>query len=258
MRSTGTSCVGAQLAAAAPARRGLAAAACRKKSGRTAQRARGWPLLVRSSRASHAGWRGWGRRGSLWQRAEVITRSPPFRPEPAPLSFSRSYTRRRPHGRTVSRYCRGPAHRVVQAQGFAVRSASALRLPVKPAKATDVPSQHGVGSPTTNPFPRSRRPAPPLLAMRLELKPAQTKVVRSSGASPRMKLRRAVKLSGRSTALISAVSRHGVRWIAVLIRISNWSQSSSSSWNWSRWNGITSRLGLRLEAAHHQPADLLL
>jgi hypothetical protein len=48
--------------------------------------------------------------------------------------------------------------------------------------------------------------------------------------------------------------------MALVIRISNWSQSSSSSWNW-KVDGIGSTrqgLALRLEAAHQQPADFFL
>ena len=83
-------------------------------------------------------------------------------------------------------------------------------------------------------------PAPPALAMPAELNPAQTKNPASSGASPRMKLPSSVKLSGPfSSSLTSAVSRHGVRWIAFVIRISKWSQSSGSSWN-SKPSGIGS------------------
>ena len=77
-------------------------------------------------------------------------------------------------------------------------------------------------------------PAPPEFAIPAELKPAATKKWRSSGASPRMKLPSGVKLSGPlRSILILAVSRQGVRWIAAVISGSNWSQSSSRSWNWN-------------------------
>ena len=55
-----------------------------------------------------------------------------------------------------------------------------------------------------------------------------------------MKLPSVVKLSGPfSSSFTGAVARQGVRWMALVIRISNWSQSSGSSWN-SKPSGIGS------------------
>ena len=75
-------------------------------------------------------------------------------------------------------------------------------------------------------------PAPPAQAMPTELKPAQTKKLRSSGASPRTNWLSGVKLSGPLRNSLMPVSRStGIRVIALSMRIEKWSQSSPSSWN---------------------------
>ena len=68
--------------------------------------------------------------------------------------------------------------------------------------------------------------------MPIELKPAAMKTFRTSGAGPKIYFWSAVKLSGPLSSIFTfAVDRQGVRWMALFMRISNWSQSSSKSWN---------------------------
>ena len=76
-----------------------------------------------------------------------------------------------------------------------------------------------------------------------------------------MKLPSSVKLSGPfSSILISAVSRHGVRWIALrhqdleLVPVLGQQLELEAVGN----RIDVPRLGHRLEAAHHEAADLLL
>ena len=60
-----------------------------------------------------------------------------------------------------------------------------------------------------------------------------------------MKLPSGVKLSGPLSSIFTgAVCRQGVRWIALFISTSNWSQSSPSSWNWKLAGIGSTRQGL--------------
>jgi hypothetical protein len=142
-----------------------------------------------------------------------------------------------------------------------VRSASALAVGGEGAEAADVHVPQVAGRLAGgDPF-GDQPPGAAAVGDAGRIEAGADVVAAQLGASPRMKLPSGVKLSGPlSSILIFAVSRQGVRWMALVISGSNWSQSSSSSWNWKRAGDRVHAPGLghRLEAAHQQAADLFL